>query len=467
MKTPLGVTWLYFTLFPIQKWLGYIVLAILLIFGSVTVFSFVGAGIGRIVAPPRPLLPLLFSVPVLFLLPGCMVSGAALRYFSAPKSHRLLPGFRRRMLISILALALIAAAGGSLIIVGASLLRSRLAGPAGFSAWPYATVLGLISVCVYASFRVTRASRMLVAEMIVVISLIFLASRTELADLDPALGFLAILAIVAGWASFSIWFLRAPVIAPVDLSGGNLARAGAADTDLIGRHGTEMLLTGRRPMRVSGLIATSIAVGVFTSLVFRVFIGPGIWTDESGLLIEGVAAMSFGFVLMMSASFFAARGRYLWLLGCGSRAEIFRRVECLIWLSLGMPLLLILTLLLSVDFFVTPLPARRLIAAPMFVLAYTPLVVYLGLVRLRNLGWVEMLLVVLAAGISMGIYSGVVRSGISPTAMMAVLGMLFAAAVGARFWARYRWQHVDWQEFRAARPGKPMTAMFAGHDRRK
>lgn len=455
MSAAARLAWRYCTLFPIQRWLGVAALVIAGLAGTAALVAIGRGSPGGVVAATAILI-----LPVaLFFFPASFVAGSMLRYWAAPSAHGVLPRLRLRVLGSVLLLTgTIAGAVWSLTVLGAlaASAAASIAPPtSGAPVWaPFLIPFALVTVAVYTSFRVTAAPRSIVIDVLIA----FVVIQGGLLGESPrgtALGWMILGGLLSFWTVFSIWYLRAPRIAPVDLTGQNLrgARPARLPARLDTATAAEVLLTGRAPLDLRRALPGFVLIGIGLCVLLRIVLGqpieeaPAVVPIE-GLIAIGVASSAVGF------SQFASRARYLWLLGVGARANVFRRLEIVLLKYLVFLVLAAAAFVVAYHYIVSPLGPARALAAFLLAVGIGPLTAYAGLARARNVGAIEIAGWIFAMLTAVVPYFAVTYE-LWPWSVVAWVALAqIVAAMLLRVAARRNWRRVDWLELRAVRLGR-------------
>lgn len=469
MRPEFRIVWLYFTLFPVQRWLGVVALFLSAIAIVTVAFALFTGSIAGQGGAASGLLAALLSFPAIFLLPAVLVAGAAFRALSAPATHRLLPAFRRRVLSSILLFTAIVCGFAMLFV---SFANSAVS-PTDRLALPLAllVVLGGVSAALYFTFRLTRASRWFVVEVITfVVALQVLANVADSGAFSSAVTqWLLIGLILTGWLGFGFWYMRVPAIAPADMNAGLAdARNSQVLKGLPRRdQALTVLLTARVPIRLATAVPGAVLAGVILVAVLSLLLGSRFWEGSaSGSLLPSML-MSFGIVSAINLNALGARARYLWLLGCGSRAEILSHVERAAGKQMLIAVLMVATVLASLRLIDAEFESGRAMAILLLSIGFIPLCCYLGLIRCRNFGIGDGALVTVAGLAIVVLNIVIVRIPLGGASVFLISLVVVAAALLVRFIVRRRFSRVDWLEFRVARQSKRIPDSLQKHRPRR
>jgi hypothetical protein len=465
MKAEWRLAWLYFTLFPIQRWLGLVALALSVIAVAAATFALLSGSNGVQANAASDLIPALLSFPMIFLLPGVLVSGAVFRALSAPHTHKLLPVFRRRVLGSIV-LFMAVVCGFALIFLrfAVSLTPADERMPLS---WGVLIAFGGVSAAIYFTFRMARVSRWLfleVAGFAVLLQLLFgVDDRNAIPSMVLVWSLIA--ALLAGWVAFGFWYLRTPVIAAPDLSAGLAeARHWQQLEGKVGRDQAAMvLLTARAPVRLATALPAAIFVGVVLVAVLDWLLGADFRRDSmSGPLIPSML-MSIGIVNAMTVNTLGARARYLWLLGC-PRSGVLALIERAAARQTLIGIALIATVLAIFVILNAELGLERAAAALLLGAGYIPLCSYAGLIRCRNFGFGEGAIVTVTGVVFVVLYTVTMRVSLSLGSVFLIAMAMIAAVLFVRAVVTHRFRDLNWLNYRVARPATGIANLL--HNRR-
>jgi len=197
----LRVWWLFYTAFPLQRWLA--------VAGAVLCGLLIGVRL-LFAAPPA-----VYGGAVVFwvlaVMPAMFAGGALLRALSTPRSHQLLPHFRARMLaaLALLVTSLVLLFAGLLAVP--ALLEGR-AVPAAVFVYP----LGFVTAVFFWVWLFSGDWRWGVAFVLVPFGLIVLVRTgpgAPDADSLPLSPF--IIGAALAWAVFGVWYLRVRRVGPL------------------------------------------------------------------------------------------------------------------------------------------------------------------------------------------------------------------------------------------------------------
>ena len=428
MRATLRLAALHFTMFPTQRWLT---LAGAVMIALAAAIEFVG-GSGN---------PLMLLGAVLVLMPLAATLGIVFRMLSLPRTHRLLPFFRRRMLAAT-GLVLVAASAATVWLVW------RLEEPAATASIPYAAVAW--STLLWLPLFGSRGLATLV--------LIVLAAWIAQGAVEPRLDDVAALAVGTGlgaaWIAFAAWYLRArpldalarrPSVRPLEAlpaaSDFRLARAVSASKSMHAYlHGPHALCgPGAKAMRYAIELCS---VGVFYLVLGAIEFASAVRTTFATPFM--VAALSFPVALAS-----AARARRLWLRAPLGRIGLFRIVERSLARSEPARLTVLASAIVVLHGTLAGVALGHVLAIVLAVSTTAVAGTCIGLLiplRTRPVDWavgIAYAMIALAAAAA----AAVVRTDI-------LLGVACVQAAGAalcRFAAQRRWHHIDWLVVRAGR----------------
>jgi hypothetical protein len=198
------VWWLFYTAFPLQRWL-----------------AVAGAALFACAIPVRLFFaesPAVYGGAVIFTIlavsPALFAGAALLRAWSAPRSHQLLPHFRGRMLAAVALLVASLVLWLGLLLVAPVLLEGR-AVPAAVFVVPF----GLVTAVFFWVWLFSGDWRWAVAFVLVPLGFVVLV-RTGPGAADA--GSLPVWPLLIGaalaWAVFGLWYLRVRRVGPLMLT---------------------------------------------------------------------------------------------------------------------------------------------------------------------------------------------------------------------------------------------------------
>jgi hypothetical protein len=355
----------------------------------------------------------------------------------------------------------VVAFGWALVLVGELLAPGQSASSGSDVAvgWALLFVLALVSGAIYFTFLLMRVSRWTI--FLVLAGVVTLQTLASLGDrFEPVAGLPWILMalLLAGWILFGVWYLRVPRIAAPDLTGGGAgARQLTTRPGGIGRRAsTELLLTGKGPFRLASTLAGPVLGGILLAGFFRWLFGVDWWVERPNNTLEASLATSIGIVGALLVNTYGSRARYLWLLGSGTRAELFVLLERAALKHAILFVTLIASVLVSMHFFFNGVGLDRVIVAVLLTLGFIPLAAYAGIARCRNFGLRDIAIVASVCLVFIVMHASVVLGDWPFGAVAAGAVTLMAAAAALRAFVRRRWQSVDWLDYKVVRP--PNTA---------
>jgi hypothetical protein len=429
----LRVFWLFYTAFPLQRWLavvGAAVGAVLIVVGLLSSQARIGAGYGA----------LTFAVFTAF--PALFACAALLRALSAPRSHQLFPHFRQRALLAVVLLV----TSSVLWLFGIGLAATALIGneavPAAASfVFPFGFVTAVfVWVWLFsADWRWWSASLLLPLGAV----LLTRAARGG-ADTGSLLLLVSIGASLA-WVAFAAWFLRVRRVRPVMVTPparnagswtGQLTREAAMRATIAwdGQPSLARTLLAAIGRGGGTAIVLLIAVALLPEVDRLPYLTSFPWPFASMALVGG----HVGFVVRQS--------RLLWLRVGGSRDQIWRHIELAAWQTgLGAFTVAMTTALIGTVAFGTSVPELlfgvALCASAAAYGGYVALAAAPG-ARAQVMGFGLMAIAQLAL---------LARADPALISVLLVLGAQLLGAALLRALAVRRWRKIDW---RLVRPWK-------------
>jgi hypothetical protein len=189
-----------------------------------------------------------------------------------------------------------------------------------------------------------------------------------------------------------------------------------------------------------GVVVIAAAIGSVLLLLRQFGGGNRSFPVEVALVIGAVV----GSIIFIE---FIRRSRLLWLL-LGSRLEIFRtmeRVVARVFLRVGLSLAVFASVL---HLLVEPIPAARIAGIAAIFVGLTPLMLYIGMVSIRGIRWLETGLLLLAFGSGLVLVIQVLRPDDDLGTTVVIVGIQLSIAVALRYFARRRWITIDWIAFK-------------------
>ena len=435
MSAIVRVWWIFFTAFPLQRWLG--------IAGG----CFLGLGIAAtwLGVDGRLALTLgLLWFAVLALFPAVFASGGILRALAAPQSHQLLPLFRVRTLLAMaLFLVILVAPVGALFWV-----RPALPNPVPFEAM--AIALGVLTAIVLTMFAATAHWGWMMLQFPAYIASALWAGTggpQRLAAAGISLPGLIGAAAAAAWLIFAIWFLHVRRIRPpMLLPTGAWPSRRFADGELPTRAtAARTLVRGQLDRPLAQDLAWAVVTGVVLCLGIKLLAFLPRQTPSPPTFTAFV--WPFWVMTFMAAPTYVAvrQSRLLWLFVQGSRAEVLRLVETTMarhYLWAATVIATVIAMAVAFEW----LAPREIGWAAALMLSAALYGYYVGLTGglwLAVVGCVAMLIVQIA----------LLQTG-GPTNVIALTAMVAAHVLGAalfRFLATRRWRSIDWLQVRPIR----------------
>ena len=455
MKAVLNLTRLYFSVFPIQRWLPWIVVSLMILFIALLGVRTGFADLQRLAQGGAMLLALAI---VLSLLPALFTAGPLFRYLSAPSSHRLLPHFRRKLLLSLGLWFLVIFSLPAAVAVFIAIIEG------GVSPFvPVATIFVFISATFYFCFRLTAPSPRTVVEIVLFLVLLqFLADLEERNQVMNQVVVAAAVLMVVAWIVFIFWFLRQGRVSPVVWKWDDGQSTGRVFSfwenrlpDDIPRELAITAILRGRPSRLltkrsgfagglSGLVMSGVVTTAIGYLIGAIVAHDGVavpYPIEYAIAVGGSVGMALGVHQM------ASRVRLLWLLYGAARLSLFRALEREA-LELGVLIIVFVGLLFAgIQLAGASIGGRSALLILLLGVALSLLVIYIGIVRARNLGTIEFFGWLLAGAASFAAYYGYV-SGSWPDLVAPVVLLQVFLAVLLRWLAIRRWRRVDWLDFK-------------------
>ncbi|HET8696750.1 MAG TPA: hypothetical protein VFO94_04655, partial [Gammaproteobacteria bacterium] len=426
MSAVARVFWTFLTALPLQRWLG----------GIMLVTVALGA-LGFVLRWP---LFVFAIIPIsCYVLATTLVTGYLSRLLSAPRTHGFLPYFRVRMLGAVLLVVLLVSAP-ALALLAAPLPQPRTAG------------LVLLFLTNYAIFFVffPEVGTTVLLLLLIAQSLARRMVFPTMLDVAPTTG-QVLLGWAACWTVLAVAYLRAPVFAPYRWPPrfealDKLNRRFAADAGRPFTRGAAFFtwLTGTLPWDLrqwgSGLVLVIFATAALAALLRAPNGFPG------ALLMVNLAVLPI--MTAPAANITARRAKLLWLPSGKSRRALFASVESNLWLVYMPRMLVPITCIAAAMGFAFHLPVRTVGGMLLVWAASTPLGAYLGLAATRGIRLLEVAAAVaFVASVALGTWAALTDP--QHTGWLArVTATQVAATVAVRAFAIFRWQRLDWLEFR-------------------
>ncbi len=432
MSAILRVCWLFFSAFPVQRWLGVLGVVLLAIGLGAALLGIdwrVSAVLGAIA----------FAICVLF--PAAFAAGGVLRALSAPHNHQFLPFFRVRVLL---------ATGLLMALLLSPLCVMLFFAPNGVVPPVEAVVFefGALTAIFLAMFVITGNWNRMFPVLALLFGLsIWLRFEGPLRLRDAGVSFGALLgaATAGAWLIFGVWYLRVRRIRPPMLTPlGRFSRP-LGPTEVLPR------VTAERTV-VNGVIERSPAQTLLRAIGLGVAVGATIalltYLSRVPSRPPLFTAFMWPFVMMFVTAETTYRlvrqSRLLWLHVPGSRAEVLRVVEAAmtrrnLWITVFNLSMLATVLGLEGT---TPHEIGWALALALSAALYGS---YVGLAAVSGfglliLGCLPMLIVQIVVLGTNGVASD---AGVT-----ALLAVQLVGAGSFRLLAVRRWRGIDWQRFR-------------------
>lgn len=426
MKAVVIAALTYWRIFPIQRWLAYITLAL-----TALAVALRSAPLIVVIVIPAACLMAAVLGPL----------GLLFRQISGVRAHRLLPHFRPQMLAAVvLVLAFFPAAG--------YVLLSFAPYPPPALAW---FVIALLAASAWLWFGFFLPKSILTALVAIPVAVLIPQLAADSAYFLTAVA----AALGAAWIAFAVWYLRAATITSLGPFQQWFAPAPALDaldarlSDRTGRYAAEnavdAYLTGRYPQRLMQKVyGAAVLLTLFCLLLSLPLAVGGRRVPDALIAAVFIAVIA---VLVAVANLFARRARGLWLIGGKSRRELFGATERAVWIG---PLLAYVAVYVGFGAFAWVTYGTDLLwrAVPVS-LSSSILAVYLGLACVRHTVWTSWLATLFVASLAIAAIISLVfgHSGVFAGIVAAELAAALAArAIGIRLWER-----IDWTVLRPPR----------------
>ncbi|HEY9181990.1 MAG TPA: hypothetical protein VIQ99_02250 [Gammaproteobacteria bacterium] len=428
MSAVLRVFWLFYTAFPLQRWLAVT---------GVVLCSILIAGGFWLEAPDAVYLLVAATFTVLAAFPAVFAGAALFRALSAPRSHQLFPHFRARMLLATALLAASSILWFAAVLAVPALLEGR-ALPAAVLVYPFGFVTAVFIWVFLFSGDWRWGSAYLLLPLGVVMLLRTGPGSTD-ADTLP-LWPVATVASLA-WAAFGVWYSRVRLVRPLMLTAA-ARREVRPWTDFPTRAGAirAMLAWNGQPslfrpflVAVGGGGAIGIALLVLTVLMLpklgrMPFLTSFIWPFCCMAIAGAVAGRIVG------------QSRLLWLMVGGGRDDIRRLIERAAWRNGVAALAVTMTTALIV---IVPLgPSAREVALGLAVCASAAIYgVYVALsavpgIKTQLVGFGLMSVAQLAL---------IARADPAVASVAIIVAAQLLGAALFRALAVRRWRRIDWR----------------------
>jgi hypothetical protein len=441
MSAIVRVCWLFFSAFPVQRWLG--------VLGTALLAVGLGAAVLGIDWRVSVMLGVIaFAICVLF--PAAFAAGGVLRALSAPHNHQFLPLFRVRVLLAtgLLMALLLAPVCFMFFVPPASNGEAPPLQAVAFAFQAVVFAFGAVTAILLAMFVITgNWNRMfLVLPLLFALTLwLRLEGPLRLRDAGISIAALVGPAGTGAWLIFVVWYLRVrrirpPMLTPVGRFSRQLGPAEMPSRATAGRavmNGVIEVSPTKMLLRAIGL---GLAIGATLALVA--------YLARSQNRTPSFTTFIWPFVMMTATAEttyrFVRQSRLLWLQVPGSRADVLRVVEAAmgrryLWQT-AFNLSLFATLLALQG------PALRDVGwALALALSAALYGSYVGLAAVRGLG----LLIVGCGPMAIAQIAVLGTSG-ATTALefTALLAVQLLGAVVFRLLGAQRWRRMDWMRFR-------------------
>jgi hypothetical protein len=431
------VCWLFFSAFPVQRWLG--------VLGSALLAIGLGAALlGTDWRVSAMLGVIAFAVFVLF--PAAVAAGGVLRALSAPHNHQFLPFFRVRVLLATALLMALLTAPFCFVVLGPAAPNGQV-----LPVEVIVLAFGALTAFVLSMFVISGQWNW----MFPVLALFFVSSfwvnsggpkRLLAAGLSPAV--LVGAAAASAWLIFVIWYLRVRRVRPPMLTpAGRSSRQLGPSEVLPYATAARALLSGfieSPPTRVLlQVVGTGVAIGGAIALLTHLAKPPNKPPTLTAFFwpVVMMSVMAEGIYRLVR------RSRLLWLHVPGSRADVLPIVEA----AMAYRYLWTVALNVSMAAMVLGLQAASppdvgwALALALSAALYGS---YVGLAAVSGfglliLGCLPMLIVQIA-----------VLGTSGATGALGLTAMLALQLIGAgafRWWGARRWRGIDWSRFRPLR----------------
>lgn len=434
MRATLTLAALHFTTFPTQRALMQAGAVLVALGGTLTFGGLAGA-----------LLPLVGAVTllgaVLLLVPLAATLGIVFRMLSLPRTHRLLPFFRRRMLAAT-GLVLAAATGATAWLVSSS-DGLALSASIAYTAVAWSTLLWL-------PFFGQRG----LAALVPVLPAAWIAQRAFGLGVDDVPPLAVGIGLAAAWGAFAAWYLRAgplDALAPhrsVRLLGAPSAtRDGARPRGLSAAERTDLYVHGSPALFGPRAKAMRYAIELCSVGVIYLVLG----TIELASAVRAAFATPFAaavlaFPVALAA---AARARRLWLRAPLGRAGLLGTVERALVRSEPARLTAFATAIVVVHASLAGIAPGQVVAIVLAVVTTAASGTFVGLMipsRTRLVDWV------VGGAYGLTALVGAVAAAVARTdVLLGIACVLAAGAVLCRLTAQRRWRRIDWLVLRARR----------------
>jgi len=431
------VWWTFFTAIRLQRWLA----------GSGLVLAGLLGIAGLLLR--EPLFGVVFSSLAFFILvvfPTLFASAAVFRALSAPRANLLLPQFRGRMLVAILALETTGLVLFALLLFALAWFGGRAMPlePLVY-AFAFGTATFMLMFMVFGDWRWMWAW----IGTLVAFSVVGNAAPRALTAI-PTSGWL--IAALAAWIAFGGWYLRARRISPLWLvpRPPSLKWPRSRPGETLTREQALRVLISAQPRWSRWLVAGIINIVAF-AIVLTVFAAP-----NGPFLPFTSFVWPFGMMVLLWGKNMAIvhRSRLLWLRVPGARDVVRREVERALLRNLAGAGLLLLG---AAALYSSPLlaaPPREVLAGLALSIGAGLFGTYAALAAIRgNLAQLATFAVLMVAQFGL-------LARLSPALpdVVLVTALELVAAIAFRALAVARWRRVDWLQLRPL----PQSNMLRG-----
>lgn len=435
MSAVARVWWTFFTALPLQRWLA----------GSGVVLGGL-LGIAGFMIQESPFWAFGFIVfVILVVFPALFASAAVFRALSAPRANQLLPHFRSRMLVAILALETAGVVLVALLLLALAITSGRTM---PLEPLVYVFALGTVTfMLMFLLFGDWRFIWMWIGTF-VALTVVGPSALRALAAVPASVWLVATL---AAWVAFGGWYLRARRITPLSLvpqplsgrwSEAPLGETGAREQAL------RVLVRGQLPWSPTRLLAGIVNVAIFAVVVTALaWPSTGFFPFTSFIWPLGMMVLLWG-----KTTAIVHRSRLLWLRLPGARDVVRREIERAVLRNLAGAGLLLLG---AAALYSSPLlaaPPREALAGLALSMCAGLFGTYAALAAVPgNLPQLATFVVLMAAQLGL-------LARVSPALpdVFIVTALELIAAIAFRAFAVARWRRIDWQLVRPL----PQSNMF-------
>jgi hypothetical protein len=425
----LRVFWLFYTAFPLQRWLavvGAVIGGVLIVVDLLSSETSVGIAAGA----------LIFTILTAF--PAMFAGAALLRALSAPRSHQLFPYFRLRALSAAALLVASLVLWFGILLAAPALLVDRAVPPAVL-VFPF----GFVTAVFVWSWLFSGDWRWAFAFVLLPLGVITLVRTGPGA---PDAGTLPVIPVLIGaslaWMAFGVWYLRVRLVRPLMLKPASRDVVPWAESPTRNAAIRAVLTWNGHPGVLRPLLV-AIGAGGAAGIALLVIA----FLSQKSIVAPFISGFIWSFVCMTMAGGLTARvashSRLLWLTIEGNRDDIRRRVERAAWRGAAAVLITFVVFALVVVF---PLgaSARELVLGLAVCSSATCYGVYVALAapqtsKTQILGFGLMALAQIAL---------IARAEPTVTSVAIVVAAQLLGAALFRLLAVKRWRHMDWRLLR-------------------